>query len=43
MSTETETKTTTTDETTTKPSKSGLLFAVGMIAALVLLIVLNMG
>lgn len=42
MSTETET-TTTTEEPTTKPSKSGLMFAVGMIAALALLIALNMG
>jgi hypothetical protein len=44
MSTDTETTTTqdqTTDQTA-KPSKSGLLIAVGMIAVLVLLIVLNM-
>jgi hypothetical protein len=38
-------ETTTTPETSeTKPrSKSGLLFAIGMIAALVLLVALNMG
>lgn len=43
MSRETDDATTTTSEPTTKPSKSGLLFAVGMLAALGLLIALNMG
>jgi hypothetical protein len=38
----TDTKTTNDEGQKTKPSRSGLLFAVGMIAALILLIALNM-
>jgi hypothetical protein len=43
MSNESLTTTPETETPTTKPGKGGLLFALGMALALVLLVVLNMG